>query len=167
MSMELLPSSQGYGRTVLILTGSNKRGHLLGYFIISLFICMWALQEGSNLPPEADGWREATKAVCFLGQGPGRVLCRVRSWAGMILMGLSQFYIPVVLWSGCPHEQPLWLHSKLMLHIMCNSVSESQKSNKVGQEISQGGHCTGQRWGQWVPLAICCLQPSEVEGAQQ
>lgn len=65
MSAELFPSSQGYGRTVLILTGSNKRDHLLGYFIISLFICMWALQEASSLPPEADGWREATMAAWF------------------------------------------------------------------------------------------------------
>lgn len=159
MSMELLPSSQGYGRTVLILTGSNKRGHLLGYFIISLFICMWALQEASNLPPEADGWREATKAVCFLGHGPGRVLCRVKSWAGMILMGLSQFYIPVVLWSGCPHEQPLWLHSKLMLHMMCNSVSESQKSNKVGQEISQGGIAQGRDGGNGFPWQFAACSP--------
>lgn len=50
MSTELFPSSQGNGRTVLILTGSNKRDHLLGYFIISLFICMWALQEAPNCP---------------------------------------------------------------------------------------------------------------------
>lgn len=71
MSVELFPSSQGNGRTVLILTGSNKRDHLLGYFIISLFICMWALQEVSNLPPDADGWREAAMAACFLGQGAG------------------------------------------------------------------------------------------------
>lgn len=54
---------------MLIPTGSNKRDHLLVYFIISLFICMWALQEVSDLPPDAGGWREATMAAHFLGQG--------------------------------------------------------------------------------------------------
>lgn len=69
MSTELFPSSQGNGRTVLIFTGSNKRDHLFDYFIISLFICMWSLQEVSNVPPDAGGWTGAAMPACSLGRG--------------------------------------------------------------------------------------------------
>lgn len=63
----------------------------------------------------------------------------------------------------CPHEQPLWLHSRLIIIItniiMCKSVAESQKGQQVGQEISQGGHCTGERWGNGFSWQFAACSP--------
>lgn len=81
MSAEMFPSSQGNRRTVLTFTGSNKRDHLLGYFMISLFTCMWSLQEASSMPPEADSQRGAAmSASCSLGQGPTSTPARSTPW---------------------------------------------------------------------------------------
>lgn len=158
MSTELFPSSQGNRRTVLILTGSNKRDHLLGYFIISLFICMWALQEASNLPPDAHGWREAAMAARFLGQGPDTWWVLGVSYAGSGVRLQWSLWVPpnsMFLWfCGLPLSVRPWAapSAALQADVICTHhyVQKSgwkPKGQQVGQEISQVGIAQGSNGG--------------------
>ena len=139
MSSELFPSSQGKRRTVLIFTGSNKRDHLLGYFIISLFICMWSLQKASNMPPEADGWRGAAMPACSLGRGPASAPAFSTPW----VVPLAALVADVI----CTH------HS-------LQKLGWDPKGQQVGWEISNVGIARGREGGNefsWQ-LAACSLQ---------
>lgn len=161
MSMELFPSSQGHGKTVLILTGSNKRDHLLGYFIISLFICMWALQEASNLPPDANGWREATAVARFLAQVPGTwwILCRSGAelqWSLWVPLRA----VSVILWSApeCAPMSSPW--AALQADVTYTHHYEQkcgQKGNRWGKKSAKWALKRGGT-GAMVLLAICYLQ---------
>lgn len=146
MSAELLPSSQGNRRAVLISTGSNKRGHLLGYFISRLFICMRPLQEAPSMPPKP--------------MAGGEHWCLHTCWDGTKVR-------PCVF---CPiGSESLWLRLRLMVFahsVICRSWAETQSYNRWG-EISQVDMARGiERARRGWQLAACslprCKEPSSV-----
>lgn len=97
----------------------------------------------------------------FFGRGTRHLVdsVRVRSWTSVILVGPSQcfcFCDSVV----CPHEQPLGLHSKLMLltHIV---VRKSAAKRATGEARNQpSGHWKGEGLEQWFSwqLATCSFR---------
>lgn len=154
MSMELFPSSQGHGKTVLILTGSNKRDHLLGYFIISLFIRMWALQEASNLPPDANGWREAT-IFWERYEAPGGFCAGQELDFSDPCGSLSMLF----LWfCGLPPRAAPWAALQAdVTHTHHCAQKCGQKGNKWGKKSAKWALKRGGT-GAMVLLATCYLQ---------
>lgn len=116
--------------------GSNKRGHLLGYFISSLFICMWPLQEAPSMPP--------------------KLMARGEHWCLHILWDETKVHPCIFYPISSPFAYAcVWWY----LHTALSAEAGLRLKATTGGEKSAKWTWQGDRRGK-TGVAISCVQPS-------